>query len=112
MGSRFRHVVAGSRSQNERHRMRLNFLILGAQKSASTFLQFCLAQHPDVYIHNREMPIFEDPDYANFSEAFVDRLFEGRSERRLGIKRPSYIGRPEVPERIYRAVPEGKLIAV
>lgn len=92
--------------------MRLNFLILGAQKSASTFLQFCLAQHPDVFIHKQEMPIFEDPDYAHFSEAFIDGLFAGRSERRLGIKRPAYIGRPEVPERIYRAVPEAKLIAV
>lgn len=92
--------------------MRLNFLILGAQKSASTYLQYCLSQHPDVFIYKDELAIFEDPDYENFSEALVDSLFAGRSERRLGIKRPSSIGRPEVPERIRRAVPDAKLIAV
>lgn len=92
--------------------MRLNFLILGAQKSASTYLQYCLSQHPDVFIYRDELAIFEDPDYENFSEALVDSLFVGRSERRLGIKRPSSIGRPEVPERIRRAVPDAKLIAV
>ncbi len=92
--------------------MRLNFLILGAQKSASTYLQYCLSQHPDVFIYKDELAIFEDPDYQNFSEAFIDSLFSGRTERRLGIKRPSSLGRPEVPERIRSAVPDAKLIAV
>lgn len=92
--------------------MRLNFLIVGAQKSASTYLQSCLTQHPNVYVCDNEIAIFEDPDYAHFSEQAIDRLFVGRSEARLGIKRPSYIGRPEVPERIHSAVPEAKLIAV
>lgn len=92
--------------------MRLNFVILGAQKSASTYLQHCLAQHPDVFIHRDECAIFEDPDYEHFSDDLIDRLFAGRTESRLGIKRPSYIGRREVPPRIQHAVPEAKLMAV
>jgi hypothetical protein len=111
-GVKARRHVSGLVDQGEDGAMRLNFIIIGAQKSASTYLQYCLSQHPNIYMHKHEVPIFEDPDFSAFSEYYFDSMFNGRSEERLGIKRPNYMGRPEAPPRICRTVPSAKLIAV
>ena len=89
-----------------------NFVIIGAQKSASTFLQVCLSEHPDVFMPPGETPFFESPDYENSDISRLESLFNNRSESKLGIKRPSYIGKPEVPKRIEYHLPDAKLIAV
>lgn len=89
-----------------------NLIIIGAQKSATTFIQECLAEHPDVFLPEGETAFFETPDYDESSLKALERIFDGRTEKVLGIKRPSYIGRPEVPKRIEKTVPDAKLIAV
>jgi hypothetical protein len=89
-----------------------NFIIIGAQKSASTFLQECLNDHPDIYLPNGETPFFETPDYELGHIEELKNIFADRSEKCLGIKRPSYIGKGEVPERINKDLPDVKLIAV
>jgi len=91
-----------------------NFIIIGAQKSASTYLQTCLAEHQDIYMPHGETSFFETPDYESMQGdmAMLEKLFEGISEKKIGIKRPSYIGKPEVPERIESCLPDAKLIAV
>ncbi|MCH7980754.1 MAG: hypothetical protein IID59_04545 [Proteobacteria bacterium] len=44
-------------------RLRLpDFVIIGAQKSASTFLQECIREHPAVYMNREEDAFFEDPE--------------------------------------------------
>lgn len=88
------------------------FLIIGAQKSASTFVQACLADHPEIYMPQGETPFFESPDYERSDIKELERLFDGRSEHCFGIKRPNYLGRPEVPSRIRSHLPDAKLIAV
>lgn len=92
--------------------VRPDFIILGAQKSASTFLHHCLAQHPEIFVAPGEVPIFEDPDFAGYRPDFFAELFRGRVERCLGIRRPNYLGRSEVPPRIAETLPDVKLIAV
>ena len=89
-----------------------DFIVIGAQKSASTFIQQCLSDHPDVFMPKDEIPFFESPDYndGDINEFF--RLFFHREEKLLGLKRPQYIGKKEVPERIYRHLPNVKLIAI
>ena len=89
-----------------------NFVIIGAQKSASTFVQGCLKEHPEIYIPNGEIAFFESPHYEENSIVSLERLFEGRNEKCLGIKRPNYIGTSEVPNRIKNHLPNAKLIAV
>jgi len=94
--------------------MNPDFIIIGAQKAATTFLQSCLRDHPDVFMPKGETTFFESPDYelANGDIANLHELFEGRSEKHFGIKRPNYIGKPEVPARIEHHLPDAKLIAV
>jgi len=89
-----------------------NFVIIGAQKSASTFIQHCLAEHPEVYMPSGETPFFESPDYEQLTISSLKTIFNGRTEKRVGIKRPSYIGKPEVPCRIQTHLPHAKLVAV
>lgn len=89
-----------------------NFIIIGAQKSASTFLQACLNDHPDIYMPYGETPFFESPDYERNNIRDLEKIFVDRDEKCIGIKRPTYIGKPEVPERILAHLPNAKLIAV
>jgi|APTNR8051073442_1049403.scaffolds.fasta_scaffold14599_2 hypothetical protein len=89
-----------------------NFVVIGAQKSASTFLRACLNDHPDIYVPYEEIPFFESPDYDETSIAALEALFEGKPQRFLGIKRPSYLARREVAARLQRHVPEARLLAV
>ena len=93
-------------------RDRPDFLVIGAQKSASSYLQNCLAEHPDVWMPRGETPVFEDPDYAAAPPNFFAELFAGRPEKAVGIKRPNCIGKPEVPPRITANCPNAPLLAV
>jgi hypothetical protein len=90
-----------------------DFVVLGAQKSASTFLQDQLSQHPSIEIAAGEARHFEDPEYARGAVDALPGLFTrtGPGIRR-GIKRPDYLGRPEVPERLHRHIPDARLFAV
>ncbi|MBS8228120.1 sulfotransferase domain-containing protein [Vannielia litorea] len=89
-----------------------HFIVIGAQKSASTFVQNCLGDHPEIYLPHGEIPYFESPDYEEAAEPPWSKLFAGRTEKILGFKRPNYIGKPEVPPRITADLPEIRLIAV
>lgn len=89
-----------------------DLVIIGAQKSASTFVQQALATHPQVYLPYGETPHFESPDYHAGGRERVLRLFADRPEPVLGIKRPNYLGKPEVPARIASDLPDARLIAV
>ncbi|EDX74552.1 Sulfotransferase domain superfamily [Coleofasciculus chthonoplastes PCC 7420] len=93
--------------------MKLNFIIIGAQKSGSTFVQEILSEHPEVFMVPKERPFFEDPDYGKMDFQEFEKLFaEVTTEKAVGMKRPSYYGKFEVPERLYRHFPNIKLILV
>lgn len=89
-----------------------DFIIIGAQKSASTFVQDCLAEHPDVFMLPGEVPILEDPDYKNSPIVNLLARFNGIKEKMGGFKRPNYLGKPEVPPRVRKHFPDAKLIAI
>jgi hypothetical protein len=90
-----------------------HFVIIGAQKAGSTLLLHCLRDHPDIYMPAGETRFFEDPEYQHSSIQQLEELFNGVSQRKLlGIKRPDYLARPQVPERIQRYLPYARLIAI
>lgn len=93
----------------------LNFIIVGAQKSASTFVHHCLDEHPNVFIPKGEIPFFESPDYEEAGKdlSSIDHYFSGETrDMVLGIKRPNYLTIAEVPDRIKEHIPNCKVIAV
>jgi hypothetical protein len=90
-----------------------DFVIIGAQKSGSTFFLRCLRDHPAVFMPRGEVRFFEDPYYADGDPAQLESLFEAvHLEQALGIKRPGYLARPEVAPRIHRHLPDARLIAI
>jgi hypothetical protein len=89
------------------------FAIIGAQKSASTFLQTQLQSHPDIFLPDGELALFEDPQYAKYDPNGLASHFEaGDNAEELGLKRPSYLHEPEVPERLFTHLPDIKLIVI
>jgi hypothetical protein len=89
------------------------FVVIGAQKSASTFLQDQLSLHPEVEIPDGEVRHFEDPFYAEGAVAELPRLYQRPAAGTVrGIKRPDYLGRPEIPERLHAHLPDARLFVV
>jgi hypothetical protein len=90
-----------------------DFLIIGAQKSATTYVQARLREHPDVFIPPGEVPFFESPDYDQQPIGALEQIYaQAGSVQARGLKRPNYLHKPECPERIYRHMPDAKLIVV
>ncbi len=88
------------------------FIIIGAQKSGSTFIQDCVSDHPQVYMPEGETPFFEDPDYGEGDIGILEQLDRSKPTQKFGIKRPSYLSRPECPGRIKKHLPNAKLIMI
>ncbi len=88
-----------------------NFLVIGAQKAASSWLAEMLEQHPDIYMWRTEIHFFN----ARFDRgvSWYERHFDGWSgEARVGEKSPLYLSDPQSPQRIHSVLGEDvRLIA-
>jgi hypothetical protein len=99
-----------------------DFLIIGAQKSGTSWLADKLAQHPEVFMAEKEIHYFDKDFNLKRGIAWYRSHFSGvRNEKAVGEKTPDYLwahGRgveghlPEVHENIYRTLPDVKLIIV
>jgi len=90
----------------------LDFVIIGAQKGGSTYLQKCLQEHPGIFIERGENRAFEDPEYGQDGIQQLEKTLRNVPAGKVrGIKRPSYLGHPEWAERIALYAPHTKLIA-
>lgn len=91
-----------------------NLVILGAQKSATSFVQHCIDAHPDVFVVRREIALFEDGEFDPSGLAALARELPAarRTVRWFGIKRPDYLAMPGVPARLAEHLAEARLIAV
>jgi hypothetical protein len=101
-----------------------NFLVIGAARSATTSLHYALRGHPQVYVPERKEPNFfafeglpasADPGVVTSVTRLEDyaRLFEGvTDEEAIGEVSPTYLANPRSCQRIYRLIPEAKLVAV
>lgn len=90
-----------------------NTLIIGAQKSGTSFVHQCLEEHPEVFVLPGESRFFEDPEYLQTDISQFEKSFRSVSqEKAIGIKRPDYLAKPECPARIYKHIPNAKLIVI
>ncbi|WP_036476599.1 sulfotransferase domain-containing protein [Myxosarcina sp. GI1] len=92
--------------------MKPNFVIIGAQKSASTFLHHCLREHPDIWLPEGETPAFESPNFEAGEAKQLYKKIGDRQEAIIGIKRPSYLCRSEVPQRLYDELNTPKILLI
>jgi hypothetical protein len=90
-----------------------DFVIIGAPKSASTWLQLALRQHPQIYMPDSETPFFEDAYYNEKDLSCLYQAVEPASPDAVaGIKCPNYLCTPQCAPRLARHLPNARLIAI
>lgn len=89
-----------------------NFVILGAQKAASTTLLASLREHPQAWLPPDEDPFLRDPLYDPAKVGEFLAPYQGRREPALGLKCPDYLARPEVPARIEQHLGRPRLVVL
>lgn len=99
-----------------------DFIIVGAQRSGTTSLYNCLAEHPDVARALTKEVRFFDVQYdrgidwyrSNFVSTAARRRHQNATGRRLvlGEASPDYLFYPLVPGRLARDLPEAQLLVV
>lgn len=88
-----------------------NFLIIGAQKAATTWLSVCLGEHPDVFITQEKEIYFFNVHFEN-GLGWYKQFFNGWSgQTAVGEATPGYISHPDAPQRIKASLGQVKLIA-
>ncbi|MEZ5380130.1 MAG: hypothetical protein R2733_26780 [Acidimicrobiales bacterium] len=90
----------------------LDIVVLGAQKSGSTFLSDIIHWSGLAWMQEDEVPIFEAPFFEGSDLRELDRAVAGSDRPLRGIKRADYLCRHECPANLAQVVPGAKLIAV
>lgn len=93
-----------------------NFLGIGAQRCATTWLFECLREHPEVFIPEiKEVNYFSDINSQNYEkglEWYEDYFTSVDDEEAIGEITPEYLIDPKAPERIMRDLGGVKLIVI
>ncbi len=91
----------------------IEFAIIGAAKSASTWLHLALRQHPAIYMPGTESAFFEDPFYDPKDLSPLRTIVaEAPSNTQIGIKCPNYLCSRECAPRLAHHLPEIRMIAI
>ena len=94
---------------------RKHLIIIGAQRSGSTYLRSLLDQHPEIFMSRPAKP---EPKYFLRDEPnlieYINTVFKEapRSTSYLGEKSTSYYETPEVSRRIQKILPQAHIIAI
>jgi len=102
-----------------------NFLIIGAPRSGSTYLYFCLREHPDVFMPEirfmGDLHFFNPKSEIDISSTknwdkgldWYESLFKDYSgQKAVGEKTASYLSDKETPQLIRQVLPQVKMIAM
>jgi Sulfotransferase family len=88
-------------------------VIIGAGKSATTWLHMALRKHPRIFLPENETPFFEDPYYCETDLTRLSSEFRNAlGDATVGIKRPNYLCTPGCADRIARHIPRARLITI
>ena len=93
----------------------LDFIIIGAQKSATTSLFKYLQPHPQIFMpSDKEAPFFSNQQmYEAGWDVFAAEYFaKAEADQLWGVATPQYMGDPQAAGRIKEKMPAAKLIAV
>ncbi|KWV92898.1 sulfotransferase [Erythrobacter sp. YT30] len=88
----------------------LDFIVIGAMKAATTWVQAQMSQHPDIFVPEIE-PHFFTRDHKKGWQWYRDLFPATKPEGALwGEKTADYLAPPEAAEHIKREYPDAKLI--
>jgi hypothetical protein len=93
-----------------------NFLVIGAQRAATTLLHQLLLAHPDVYVPVRRKEIHYFDRYfergVTWYEGYFPTADAARQYRAIGEITPDYLAIEAAPARIHGLLPACRLIAI
>jgi hypothetical protein len=88
-----------------------NFLIVGAQKAATTWLATCLREHPGVFIPQHEEIYYFNTQFDRGLEWYESHFSDWSGQAAVGEATPGYLSNPDAPGRIRATLGDVKLIA-
>jgi len=88
----------------------LDFVIIGAAKSATTWLQAQLQSDPAIYMPEPELHYFSR-EYHRGADWYLSQFSGEGHGKMVGEKSNSYLYAPEAADRLHRDLPQVKLIA-
>lgn len=88
----------------------IDFLIVGAAKSATTWLQRSLQADPAIYMPDPELHFFSR-EFDRELNWYLEQFTPHREARLIGEKSNSYLDTPEAVERIADALPGIRVVA-
>jgi hypothetical protein len=92
---------------------RLDFLVLGAQKCATTWLHSCLVEHPELYLPPRKREVEYlggDLFEVNGSDWYFSMFEAARQDQKIGDVSVEYLFDSRSPEIVAKYLPDVKLI--
>jgi hypothetical protein len=88
-----------------------DFLVIGAPKCGTHWLNECLREHPQVYLTPDVHEIFFFDRYFDRGVEWYARYFRGHGgQRRVGDVSPTYLAHPLAAERVQRVLPRATLL--
>ena len=90
----------------------INFIGVGAQKSATSWVYACLYEHPQICAPIKEIHFFSRPRYEKGTEWYESHFNKCENGKRTGEFSTSYLYSLDAPERIKSCYPEVKFIAM
>lgn len=87
-----------------------DFIIVGPQKCATTWLYDCLYEHPEVLMPETDSVHYFDMNYHLEEQWYRDYFSAYDGEPVVGEETPTYIRSEETPKRMAETVPDTKLI--
>jgi hypothetical protein len=87
-----------------------DFVIIGATKSATTWLSSNLSAHPRVFLPSPELHYFSR-HYDKGEEWYRSHFADARDGQLIGEKSASYLPDAQTPHRLHRLLPKARLIA-
>jgi Sulfotransferase domain len=88
-----------------------DFLVIGAPKCGTHWLNECLREHPEVHLTPAVHEIFFFDRYFDRGVEWYARYFRGHAgRRRVGDVTPTYLAHPLAAERVQRLLPRATLL--
>lgn len=108
-----RNVIRRIRLSTAQWRKLPDFIIIGAQKSGSSSLYWWLYQHPQISMSFDKETKFFDRHYSKGIAWYRHQFPLTSTKNKLaGDNTPYYVFHPLVPERVHKACPDTRFIAI
>ena len=89
-----------------------DFVGVGAQRCATSWVSNCLNEHPDVYVPPEKELHFFNVHYARGIDWYVEQFREGHGFRLRGEYSPGYFASEEAISRMSEHVPHAKILVM